>query len=137
MLSTRACAVPVCLLVSNPASIECLSAKWHVAAVVVVALFKYQCRIGRLLVHSVPRLRTGYVVLCCRSQNVAVVSYSAADGSSRGGVQQMSASAVLGPAAAVSGSSVAVLTEDQQQLCVLASPGRCRQTYQQLVVGPY
>jgi hypothetical protein len=133
MHSMIACASPVCWCQPQPA-FKCPSPNWHVAALVVLALFDYdsssQCMIGRLLAHIVPRVRTGFLVLCCRSRDVAVVSYSAADGSSRGGLQQMSASAALGPAAAVSGSSVAVLTEDQQQLCVLASPGRCRQSYQ-------
>lgn len=65
----------------------------------------------------------GVLLLLHRSRNLAVVTYAAADGSSSGEVQQISAAAGLGPTAAISGSSVAVLSEDRQQLCVLPSPG--------------
>lgn len=51
------------------------------------------------------------------------MTYAAADGSSSGEVQQISAAAELGSTAAISGSSVAVLSEDGQQLCVLPSQG--------------
>jgi hypothetical protein len=63
------------------------------------------------------------LLLLRRSRHLAVVTYAAADGSSSGQVQQVSAAAELGSTAAISGSSVAVLSEDGQQLCVLPSPG--------------
>lgn len=62
--------------------------------------------------------------MLCRSQKLSVVSFAAADGSSRGHLQQLSAAAALGSTAAVSGSSVAILSKDGQQLCVLASAGK-------------
>lgn len=64
------------------------------------------------------------LMLCChRSSECAVASYAAADGSSTGDVVQLTSAAPLGAVAAVSGSSVAFVTEDGQQLCVLPSPG--------------
>lgn len=56
----------------------------------------------------------------CRSRQLVIARYAAADGSSRGEVVQLTAAAALAATSAVSGHAVALLSADGQQVCAWA-----------------
>jgi hypothetical protein len=64
-----------------------------------------------------------FCVVLCRITDVHVLSVAAADGGHQD-TEHVTAAAPLGDIAVVSGAAVAVLSADQQQLCMLTLAGR-------------